>query len=54
MPQDKIAIYGPKGDGTYVVEFKTAADETLAISLTAIAPMTAIRWMRSCERTESR
>jgi hypothetical protein len=33
MPQDKITIYGPKGDGTYVVEFKTAASETLAISV---------------------
>jgi hypothetical protein len=33
MPQDKITIYGPKGDGTYVVEFKTAAGETLAISV---------------------
>jgi hypothetical protein len=33
MAQDKITIYGPKGDGTYVVEFKTAAGETLAISV---------------------
>jgi hypothetical protein len=33
MTQDKITIYGPKGDGTYVVEFKTAAGETLAISV---------------------
>jgi hypothetical protein len=28
-------IYGPKPDGTYVVEFRTAADETLAISVPA-------------------
>lgn len=33
MAQDKVTIYGPKGDGTYVVEFKTAAGETLAISV---------------------
>jgi hypothetical protein len=33
MTQVKITIYGPKGDGTYIVEFKTAAGETLAISV---------------------
>ena len=26
-------IYGPKNDGTYVVEFKTADGEALAISV---------------------
>jgi hypothetical protein len=26
-------IYGPKNDGTYVVEFKTTAGEALAISV---------------------
>jgi hypothetical protein len=26
-------IYGPKSDGTYIIEFKTAAGETLAISI---------------------
>jgi len=26
-------IFGPKSDGTYVVEFRTAAGETLAISI---------------------
>jgi hypothetical protein len=32
-PQNnRIIIYGPKEDGTYVVEFRTAAGETLAIS----------------------
>jgi hypothetical protein len=31
--QDRIMIYGPKNDGTYVVEFKTAAGEALAISI---------------------
>ena len=28
-------IYGPKSDGTYVVEFKTAEGEALAISVPA-------------------
>jgi hypothetical protein len=28
-----IMIFGPKDDGTYVVEFRTAAGETLAISI---------------------
>jgi hypothetical protein len=31
--QDKITIYGPKADGTYIVEFKTTAGEALAISV---------------------
>jgi hypothetical protein len=26
-------IYGPKADGTYIVEFRTAAGEALAISI---------------------
>jgi hypothetical protein len=30
--KNRIMIYGPKDDGTYVVEFKTAAGEALAIS----------------------
>jgi len=29
--KNRIMIYGPKNDGTYVVEFRTAAGETLAI-----------------------
>jgi hypothetical protein len=29
--EDKITIYGPKSDGTYIVEFRTAAGEALAI-----------------------
>jgi hypothetical protein len=33
MPQDRITISGPQSDGTYIVEFKTAASETLAISV---------------------
>jgi hypothetical protein len=31
--KDRIMIFGPKNDGTYVVEFKTAAGEALAISI---------------------
>jgi hypothetical protein len=31
--KNRIMIYGPKGDGSYVVEFRTAADEALAISI---------------------
>jgi hypothetical protein len=31
--QNKITIYGPKRDGTYIVEFRTAEGESLAISI---------------------
>jgi hypothetical protein len=31
--KNRIMIYGPKEDGTYVIEFKTAAGEALAISI---------------------
>jgi len=31
--QNRIMIYGPKNDGTYVVEFRTSDGETLAISI---------------------
>ena len=27
--KNRIMIYGPKGDGTYIVEFRTAAGEGL-------------------------
>jgi hypothetical protein len=30
---NRIMIYGPTEDGTYVVEFKTATGEALAISI---------------------
>ena len=33
--QNRIMIYGPKNDGTYIVEFTTAAGEALAISVPA-------------------
>jgi hypothetical protein len=29
----RIMIYGPKDDGTYVVEFRTSEGEALAISI---------------------
>jgi hypothetical protein len=30
---NRITIYGPKDDGTYVVEFRTAEGDVLAISI---------------------
>ena len=33
MGKNRIMIYGPKDDGTYVVAFRTAAGEALAISI---------------------
>jgi hypothetical protein len=33
--RNRIMIYGPKPDGTYIVEFKTADGEALAISVPA-------------------
>jgi hypothetical protein len=36
MPFDgrnRIMIYGPKNDGTYIVEFRTAAGEALGITI---------------------
>jgi hypothetical protein len=31
--KSRIMIFGPKTDGTYVVEFRTAAGQSLAISV---------------------
>jgi hypothetical protein len=31
--KNRIMIYGPKNDGTYIVEFRRAAGEPLAISI---------------------
>src|SRR5262249_9020686 len=31
--KNRIMIYGPKNDGTYIVEFKTADGEALAVSI---------------------
>jgi hypothetical protein len=31
--KNRIMIFGPKDDGTYVVEFRTTAGEALAISI---------------------
>jgi len=33
--RNRIMSYGPKPDGTYIVEFKTADGEALAISVPA-------------------
>jgi hypothetical protein len=33
--KNRIMIFGPKHDGTYVVEFRTADGEALAISVPA-------------------
>jgi hypothetical protein len=33
--KNRIMIFGPKRDGTYVVEFRTADGEALAISIPA-------------------
>jgi hypothetical protein len=33
--QNRIMIYGPKRDGTYIVEFRTADGDALAISVPA-------------------
>ena len=33
--QNRIMIYGPKNDGTYIVEFRKADGEALAISVPA-------------------
>jgi hypothetical protein len=31
--KNRIMIFGPKSDGTYVIEFRTAAGESRAISI---------------------
>jgi hypothetical protein len=31
--KNRIMIYGPKNDGTYIVEFRTAEGEALATSI---------------------
>src|SRR5438034_11475509 len=33
--QNRVMIYGPKNDGTYIVEFRTAEGKELAINVTA-------------------
>jgi hypothetical protein len=33
--QDRISIYGPRSDGTYVIEFRAADGQFLAISVPA-------------------
>jgi hypothetical protein len=36
--KNRIMIYGPKNDGTDIVEFRTAAGEALAISRSVNSP----------------
>jgi hypothetical protein len=36
--KNRIMIFGPKDDGTYVVEFRTAQGEALAISIPRSEP----------------
>jgi hypothetical protein len=31
--KNRVMIYGPKADGTYIVEFKAAADEARGFSV---------------------
>jgi hypothetical protein len=31
--KNRIMIYGPKSDGTYIIEFRMAGGESLAISI---------------------
>jgi len=45
---NRIMIYGPKNDGTYTVEFRTAAGEALAISI----PRTEARVIRHFQETQ--
>src|SRR5215467_3496951 len=37
--KNRIMIYGPKNDGTYIVEFRTAAGEALTISVGPAPPV---------------
>jgi hypothetical protein len=56
--KNRIMIYGPKTDGTYVVEFRTAESKSLAISFEngdcgdpAFSGANALRIVRAgCER----
>ena len=45
--KNRIMIFGPKRDGTYAVEFRTAAGEALAISI----PATETRVIRYFQET---
>ena len=44
--KNRIMIFGPKDDGTYVVEFRTAQGEALAISI----PRSEVHVIRHQER----
>jgi hypothetical protein len=44
--KNRIMIFGPKTDGIYVVEFRTAAGEALAIPRLRSASYRAFNWER--------
>jgi len=43
----RIMICGPKNDGTYVIEFRTAAGEALAISIPR-TEVSVVRYFQEC------
>jgi hypothetical protein len=43
--RNRIMIYGPRNDGTYIVEFKTADGEALAINV----PIGETRVLKHCQ-----
>ena len=46
--QDRIMIYGPKSDGTYIIEFRMADGESLAISVPAGETRVLKHFRRAC------
>jgi hypothetical protein len=50
--KNRIMIFGPKADGTYIIEFKTAAGEALAISIprteAEVRRRARLPWRRPC------
>jgi hypothetical protein len=52
--QDRIMIYGPKSDGTYITEFRIADGESLAISVPAGETRVLKHWRRHSSRRPHR
>ena len=46
--KNRIMIYGPKDDGTYVVEFRTAAGDVLAISIPRTETAVSVTFRNGC------
>ena len=42
--KNRIMIYGPKDDATYIIEFRTAEGEALAISVPRSRPRCPMGW----------